>query len=197
MTTAIAVPDRRVGRRPERDGDEVAHGGDREQPDGDRLRDDQGRPGDDEREREEERALHAVGQGDEHRGPREGDGAFDDELGRAEGIRRQDVIDEDEERAGEGQQDEDRLLRIGPQAGPEDQRGRDEDEHPADDADDAVVGVGGRAVDERVVQGAGHGRRGQAILQVRARGRAIAAPCADRAAAGSGSRPAPRGCRGA
>ena len=71
-----------------------------------------------------------------------------------------------QERAGEREQDQDRLLRLGPQAGAEDDGGRDEDEHPADDPDDAVVGVGRRAVDQRVVQAAGHGGRRQPVLSV-------------------------------
>ena len=40
---------------------------------------------------------------------------------------------------GQGKQDQDRLLRLGPQARAQHDRRRDQDEDPADDADDAVV----------------------------------------------------------
>ena len=163
MMTAVAVSSGMSGRRPDRHGDQVADGGDHEQPDRDGLRHDQGRSGDHEGEREEERALDAVGQGHQHRRAGQRDRPLHDELGRAERVGRQDVVDEDQERAGEREEDQDRLLRIGPQAGTEDDGGRDEDEHPADDPDDAVVGVGRRAVDQRVVQAAGHGSRREPV----------------------------------
>ena len=115
-------------------------------------------PRHDQREREEEGARRAAGQGDEDRGTAQGDRALDDEPGRAERVRRKQVVEEDDEEAGEGQQDEDRRLRLGPQAGDEDHDGRRHEEDPADDPDDPVVARGLQAVDGLVGQAADHGR---------------------------------------
>ena len=92
-------------------------------------RDDERGATDDQREGEEERAGHAAGQrdqqgrhGDRHR-------SLDDELGRAERVGREQVVDDHDEQAAKAEQDEDRRLGLGPQPGRRDddargQRGR-------------------------------------------------------------------------
>ena len=114
------------------------------------------------------------GQGDQQGRPGQRDGPFDDELGRPERVRGQQLVDEDEEQRSERQQDQDRLLRVGPQAGRQDDRGGDQDEDPADDPDDAVVGLGGAAAVRVRADAAGHGRGGEATLQVRPGRRVVA-----------------------
>ena len=88
--------------------------------------------------------VHAAGQGDEQ--GRDGDRhrALDDELGRAQGVRRQQVVDDEHEQRRPGRAGRGSPLRLGPQPGAADDGRRGQDEHPADDADDAVVGVGRR-----------------------------------------------------
>ena len=96
------------GGEPEDHGQQVAEGRGRRQADRDRRRDHEGGAADDQREGEEERALDATGQRHEQR--RDGDrhGALDDELRRPERVRRQQVVDDEDEQPGQREQHEDR-----------------------------------------------------------------------------------------
>ena len=129
-----------------RDCQEVAEARHGRQPECHSRTDDEGGSADDEREREEERTLVTAGQ--QHQEGRAGDrhAALDDELGSPESFRRKQVVDDEDEDASEGEEDEDPRLRLGPQAGDRHDRRGGEDEDPADDPDDAVVGARGHAI---------------------------------------------------
>ena len=134
---------------------------------GDRLGDDERRAADDEREGEEERALDAAGQGDQQGRDRDRDGSLDDELGRPERLRREQVVDDHDEQAGQGEEDEDGRLRLGPQAGRRDDGGRRQDEHPGHDPDDPIVGLGRHpVVGHRSLEAADDDRLGGAPLGI-------------------------------
>jgi hypothetical protein len=117
--------------------------GDNGQPQGDPLADDEGRPAHDQREDEEERTLVAAGEHDQQ--GREGDRnrALDEEFRDPKRGRREQVMDEQDEGADDGQQHENRLLRVRPQPGQGDDGGGRRDEHPAGDAHHPVVGPSG------------------------------------------------------
>ena len=61
--------------------------------------------------------VDAAGQGHQQGRHGDRDRALDDELGRAEGRRRQQVVDDEQEQAGQREQDQDRGLVVRPQAG--------------------------------------------------------------------------------
>jgi hypothetical protein len=125
--------------RPDGHRDEVAERCRRRQRHGDPRAHDERRAADDQRKHEEERALVAPREDDEERRERDCDRALDEILGVAEEVRREDVVHDEDEEAGEREEDEDRGLVLAPEARDRDDRRRREDERPADDADDAVV----------------------------------------------------------
>ncbi len=84
---------------------------------------------------------------------RDRDRAFDHELGRAQDVGREQVVDDDHEHPAERQQHQDRRLVGRPQAGGGDDGRRAEQEEPGHDPDDPVVSVGGDPV---FVRGARH-----------------------------------------
>ena len=63
-------------------------------------------------------------------------------FGPGRALRRQQVVDDDDEQPGQGEQDEDRRLGLRPQPGHRDDRCGRQEEDPAHDADDPVVGAG-------------------------------------------------------
>ena len=131
-------PDHRDGRgrgdslrRSEDHREQVAERGDRGQRDRDRRGDHQRGATDDEREGEEERAGHATGQGDQHRRDGDRDRALQGELGRPEGVLRQQVVDDEHEHAGQDHQQQDGRLVLRPEAADRHDRGGREEEDPA------------------------------------------------------------------
>ena len=58
----------------------------------------------------------AAGQGDEEGRHGERDRSLDDEPRRPERVRRQQVVDDEHEQAGQGEEDQDRRLGVRPQA---------------------------------------------------------------------------------
>ena len=107
----------------------------------------------DQREREEERALVLAREQDEDRGEGDGDGTFDDELGAAQRLGGNEIVHDQDEEPGQGEQHEDGRLVVLPQAGHRDDRGRRQEEDPGDHADHAVEGLG-RDGRRRQVEGA-------------------------------------------
>ena len=144
---------------------------------------------DDQRVDEEERAGGAAGQGDQDRGDRDRDRSLDDELGRPEGARGAEVVDDQDEDAGEGEQDEDRGLALRPQAGDTDDGRGGQQEHPGRDAHDPVVGARRHAVVGALLAAAGDGRRGQHPLAANVLGLVGGAPGAGTAHVGRSDEP--------
>ena len=107
-TAAVAGPSGAGGAGDDRQ--DVADGRCRDERQRDRRRDDERGAADDEREGEEERAGDAAGQRDQQGGHGDRDRALDDELGGPERVAREQVVDDDHEQPGEGEEDEDRRL---------------------------------------------------------------------------------------
>ena len=169
----------RALRRAQQDRQQVPKRSGRRQADGDRGRDHEGRPTDDQRVGEEERALHAAGQGHEQRRHGDGDRPLDAELGRSQRVGGQQVVHDQHEGAGQREQDQDRGLVGGPEPGDGDDRRRGEQEDPADDPDDAVVGLCRHAPFGAVlVRPADHRRRGHRRLRADIGGRVRLRRCA-------------------